>query len=133
MKFSICVPNYNYARYIGKAIQSLLDQSHHDLEVVVSDNCSTDESVALVKRLADADPRVRVRVNACNLGFAGNLDRSVHMATGERILVFASDDLVRPSAIELFQRLNDRLGPAAEKAVLNSTEDMIDPDDNVTG
>ncbi|HEY2894432.1 MAG TPA: glycosyltransferase family 2 protein, partial [Pirellulales bacterium] len=81
MKFSICIPNYNYERYLGRTIESILAQQDSDCEVLVSDNASTDGSVALVQSFND--PRIRLHVNACNVGFSGNLDRSARMATGE--------------------------------------------------
>ena len=51
--FSICIPNYNYARYVGETIQSVLDQSFQDFEVIVADNASTDDSVQVVRSFQD--------------------------------------------------------------------------------
>src|SRR5262249_34593153 len=77
MKLSICIPNYNYERYLGRTIQSILDQADPDLEILVSDNASTDGSAELVRRFND--PRIRLHVNACNVGFSGNLDRAARL------------------------------------------------------
>jgi glycosyltransferase involved in cell wall biosynthesis len=131
MKFSICIPNYNYAGYIERTIRSALDQSHSDLEVLVCDNASTDDSVAVVRRIAD--PRLKLKINACNVGYAGNLDKVVQMATADRITVVSSDDLLRPEMLARFDALYERLGAQGERAVIGARNDLIDPDDRITG
>ena len=54
---SVLIPNYNYARYIGETIDSVLSQAPPDLEIIVTDNASTDKSADVVREYAD--PRVR--------------------------------------------------------------------------
>ncbi|HEX4143238.1 MAG TPA: glycosyltransferase family 2 protein [Pirellulales bacterium] len=129
MKFSICIPNYNYERYLGRTIASVREQQDVDLEIVLSDNASTDGSVALAHSFAD--PRIQVRVNAVNVGFAGNLDRAARMATGEWLVMLSSDDLVRPDALATYRRMIEALGPAAETSVFTSAMDMISSDDRL--
>lgn len=131
MKFSVCIPNYNYAAYVGRTIQSALDQTHRDVEVLVADNASTDDSVEVVRSIRD--DRVSLKVNACNVGFAGNLDKVVQMATGDWIILLSSDDLLRPTILEQYAVLANELGPTAGRSVFSSTNDLIDPDDAVTG
>ena len=96
MKFSICIPNYNYGRYLGRTIQSVLDQQGADFELLVSDNASPDNSVDVVQSFAD--PSHRLQINACNVGFAGNLDKAAGMASNELMIMLSSDDLMRPGA-----------------------------------
>jgi len=131
MKFSICIPNYNYERYLGRTIQSVLDQNYNDLEILISDNASTDGSVELIRKFQD--PRIRLHINACNVGFAGNLDRSAGMATGEFVIMLSSDDLMRAGALATYQKLFLHLGPRARGAIASASWDVIDPDDRVTG
>ncbi len=126
MTFSICIPNYNYEAYIGQAIQSVLDQSHEDFEVVVRDNASPDRSVEVVEALGD--PRVSVTVNSCNVGFAGNLDRAVEMATSDRLLMLSSDDLMKPGALEHFHRLYEALGDRGDQCIVTAGSDVVDSD-----
>ncbi len=97
MKFSICIPNYNYERYLGRTIRSVLDQPDADLEILISDNASTDGSVALAHSFAD--PRIHIHVNSVNVGFAGNLDRAARMATGQWMIMLSSDDLAPAGAL----------------------------------
>jgi glycosyltransferase involved in cell wall biosynthesis len=131
MKFSVCIPNYNYERFLGRTIQSVLDQDHRELEILVSDNASTDGSVGVVKKFDD--PRVHLRVNACNVGFSGNLDRSARMASGELMIMLSSDDLMRAGALATYEKLFTHLGPAGQSAVASADCAMIDADDRTTG
>lgn len=130
MKFSICIPNYNYERYLGETLRSALSQTYRDLEVVVADNASTDGSVALVR--ATGDDRVRLHVNACNVGFGGNLDRAGRMAKGDQMIMLSSDDLMRPTALETYAVVLRHVGPDRD-VVINSSQDVIDSQGTVTG
>src|SRR5580700_2357040 len=131
MKFSICIPNYNYERYPGRTIQSILDQDYQDFEILVSDNASTDGSVALVQSFDD--PRIQLHINACNVGFSGNLDRSARMATGACMIMLSSDDLMRPGALACYQKLFEHLGPKGRATIACASWDVIDASDRVTG
>ncbi len=131
MKFSVCIPNYNYERYLGRTIQSVLDQSHPDFEILVSDNASTDRSVEIARGFGD--PRIQVTINACNVGFAANLDRAARMASGDWMLMLSSDDMLRPNALATYQALFDALGTASQSAVASAAVDVIDADDHQTG
>jgi len=130
MKISICIPNYNYSRYIGETIRSALDQEA-EVEVLVADNASTDDSVAVVEGIRD--PRVHLRCNRWNVGFAGNLDRACAGATGERMILLSSDDLAGPRALASYLRLVQQLGEAAERAVFCSSVHVIDSEGRITG
>src|SRR5690349_10985865 len=77
MKISVCIPNFNYGRYLRAAIESVLGQSHQDFEIVIADNASTDDSVEVVESFRD--PRIRLRRNRTNVGFAPNVDRTTEM------------------------------------------------------
>lgn len=127
MKFSICIPNYNYADYIGRTIASVREQADPDLEILVSDNRSSDDSVAVVEGIGD--PRIKIHVNECNVGFAANLDKAAQMATGDTMLMLSSDDIMLPGALAAYRTLYAALGSDAERALVGSVVDVIDPDD----
>jgi glycosyltransferase involved in cell wall biosynthesis len=130
MKFSVCIPNYNYARYIGETLRSVLVQQA-DFEVLVADNASSDDSAAVIE--AFGDHRIRFRVNATNVGFAGNLDRACAGATGDRMILLSSDDTAEPEALATYERLADALGPAHSGTVFASDQHIIDGDGKRTG
>ncbi|MEZ4365360.1 MAG: glycosyltransferase [Kofleriaceae bacterium] len=130
---SVLIPNFNYARYIGETIASVLGQAEAggDLEIAVCDNASSDDSVEVVKRIGD--PRIRVEVNPCNVGFAANLERVAAMARGRRMLLLSSDDRMGVGAFAAYARLERALGPRAHKAVWGSATAIIDGDGQRTG
>jgi len=132
MKFSICIPNYNYEKYLGRTLQSVLQQSYADLEVVIADNASTDRSVEIAQAIGD--DRIKIRVNRCNVGFAGNLDRAATLADGDRLVMLSSDDIMRPEALASYhQLLNHDDVEASSRTVITSRMDVIDPEDAEIG
>jgi glycosyltransferase involved in cell wall biosynthesis len=127
VKFSICIPNFNYEKYLGETIRSVLAQEC-DFEIVVSDNASTDKSVEIVKGFRD--PRIKVRINEANVGFAGNLDRAGRMASGDIVNMLSSDDLMRPTALKTYAAL---FGAIESDAVVTAAVDLIDSEGVRTG
>ena len=131
VRFSVCIPNYNYGRYIGQTLESVLSQSYPHFEVIVADNASTDDSVRVVESFHD--PRVRLIRNQYNIGFAPNLDRATASARHEFMLLLSSDDLMRPGALASYAQVLSSLGDRASNAVLTSAIDEIDSEGNLRG
>lgn len=96
-RVSVCIPSYNYAHFIGATIQSALDQTYGDLEVVVVDNCSTDDTEKVVG--AFASEQVRFYRNEQNIGFVRNLNRCLVHARGEYVIFPGADDLLYPECL----------------------------------
>jgi glycosyltransferase involved in cell wall biosynthesis len=126
ISLSVMIPNFNYGRYIGETIQSVLSQATPGVEIVVCDNASTDDSVAVVGSYQDK--RVRLTVNPCNVGFAANLERVASMARGRRMLLLSSDDKMAKGAIEAYEKLEAALGPKADTAVWGTQTAVVDSD-----
>lgn len=131
VSLSVMIPNYNYGRYIGDTIESVLKQATPDLEIVVCDNASTDDSVSVVKSYTDA--RVRLSINPCNVGFASNLERVAALARGRRMLLLSSDDRMASGALDAYARLEAALGDKAERAVWGTPTAVIDSSGNRIG
>lgn len=128
---SVLVPNYNYGKYIAETITSVLSQADEDIEVLVCDNSSTDDSVERVRTLRD--DRIRISVNPCNVGFAANLERVAAMARGRRMLLLSSDDRMAPGALRAYSELERALGDRAEAAIWGSSSTIIDAGGAQTG
>ena len=90
-KVSICIPSYNNGNLIGHAIKSALDQTFDDIEVVVVDNCSTDDSERAVRSFGDN--RVRFSKNNKNIGMTRNWNKCISMAHGEFVSLLCADDM----------------------------------------
>jgi len=95
---SICIPNYNNADYIEEAIQSAINQTYENIEVIVVDNCSTDGSWELIKAFY-SHPKVFVTQNQENLGMVGNFRRALEDSTGGLVTYLCSDDCLSKDAI----------------------------------
>lgn len=132
MKFSICIPNYNYGRYIEETIRSALDQACvAEIEVHVADNASTDDSAAVVRGIGD--PRISIDVNRWNVGFAGNLDRACAHASGDWMILLSSDDLVLPGALSAYEKVIAALGDRAGSTILCASQHVVDGESRQTG
>jgi glycosyltransferase involved in cell wall biosynthesis len=97
-KVSIGIPCYNMAGYVAQAINSALAQTYEDLEVLVLDDCSTDESSEVIQRFTD--PRIKFLQFDENRGTVAAINQMAAMATGEWYVSLAADDLLEPTAIE---------------------------------
>jgi glycosyltransferase involved in cell wall biosynthesis len=105
MKFSICIPNYNYETYLGKTLDSVLNTEYKDFEIVIADNASSDGSVPLIQNFQKEHSNISLRVNPSNIGFSGNLDRCAQMAAGENIIMLSSDDLMTQDALPIYAKV----------------------------
>lgn len=94
---SVCIPNYNYAGYLAECIASVLAQDFSDFELLIQDDCSTDEWEAVVQRFDDA--RIKVKRNATQLGFVGNWNACAARARGELVAVLHADDYFLPGML----------------------------------
>jgi glycosyltransferase involved in cell wall biosynthesis len=97
---SILIPNFNYVKYVATAVDSALAQSYPNVEVVVSDNCSTDGAWELLNSRYGGDPRVRLYQNETNIGMARNFDRLLELARGRYVMCLSSDDFLFPPHLE---------------------------------
>ena len=105
-KVSICIPNYNYARFIGDAIQSALEQTYKNFELIIVDNCSTDNSEEVIKSFSD--PRIRFYKNDRTIHGIRNWNRCLSLAHGEYITLLHADDKLTPNSIEKRVEILDR-------------------------
>jgi glycosyltransferase involved in cell wall biosynthesis len=105
-KVSVLMPTYNYAHYIEDAIQSVLGQTFTDFELIIVDNCSTDDTPVIVTKYL-SDQRVRYYKNETNIGPIGNFNKVLELGQGEYIKFLFSDDILLPTALEQFIKILD--------------------------
>jgi glycosyltransferase involved in cell wall biosynthesis len=127
---TIGMPIYNGARYVEESLRSILAQTYTNLEVLVSDNASTDATESICRQFADRDPRVVYSRNPTNLGATGNYNRVIHLANGKYFRHAAHDDILAPTNIERCVAALER-DPKAVLAYPRLT--IIDADGNPTG
>jgi glycosyltransferase involved in cell wall biosynthesis len=100
MKVSVIVPLYNLANYVGETIESVLNQTMQDFEIIVVDDCSTDNSLQVAHEWAVRDPRIKVIAHPINLGLPATRNTAIAAAEGEFILPLDSDDKIDPQYLE---------------------------------
>src|ERR1700686_241166 len=99
-KVSIIIPNYNHARYLRKRMDSVLGQTFQNFELILLDDCSTDESRSILLEYA-TDPRVRIDFNEKNSGSTfRQWNKGVRLAHGEYVWIAESDDYADPHLLE---------------------------------
>jgi glycosyltransferase involved in cell wall biosynthesis len=89
---------YNHERYVASAIQSVLDQNYHDWELVIVDDCSTDNTPEIIRGFND--PRIRFYRHEHNQGIAATTKDCLEKSEGEFIAILNSDDQYRPAKLE---------------------------------
>ena len=94
MKISIVIPNYNGQKLLENNLPKLievLDKFSKDIEIIISDDCSKDESIRVVEEFINKGHKIKLLVNDKNLGFAANVDRAVKSVSGEIIILLNTD------------------------------------------
>src|SRR6201984_3673791 len=97
---SVIVPNYNHARFLRKRIESVLGQTFQDFELILLDDCSIDDSRAILSQYA-GDPRVRIDFNNVNSGSPfKQWNKGVRLARGKYVWIAESDDYADERLLE---------------------------------
>lgn len=126
---TIGMPVYNGGRFLEEALRSILSQTCSDFELIVSDNASTDDTVAIAQRLAAGDARVTVKRNPVNVGAAPNYNGLVEIARGRFFKWAAHDDILHPEYLQACLR---GLEAHPEAVLCYPTTVMIDEAGNPT-
>lgn len=96
---TVLMPAYNAEGYIEQAIQSVIDQTFTDWELLVIDDCSTDGTAGIVGRMAGQDSRIRLLRNPENMGVAQTRNRGLDLSRGRYVALLDSDDLWYPEKL----------------------------------
>ena len=97
---SVVMANYNGATHIGEAVRSVLGQTEAALELIVSDDCSSDDSLMCAQTAANGDPRLVIVTHEARTGPAGARNRALKLARGRWIAVVDNDDVIEPERLE---------------------------------
>ena len=108
-RVDVFIPVFNGMQFLPLAVESALAQRDVDVQVVVSDNCSTDGTWEWLREQQANDPRLRIFQNESNLGLINNFNRFVDYIESPHYMVLCADDmLARPNALALASRVMDR-------------------------
>ena len=125
---SIIIPTYNVESYIARCLDSCINQTLHNIEILVIDDCGSDDSIAIAQHYADKDSRIRIIHNEKNLGTFGSRIEGIKAAEGRYIAFLDADDYLKPKTCEkMFQLFtNSTLAPTHTLIDLKTTESAPD-------
>src|SRR3989338_1603458 len=98
-KVSVIIASYNHEDYVGEAIQSVLDQSFQDFEIVIVDDASTDNSVEKIKKFKDK--RIKLIVSKENKGQFVSTNQAILTSKGKYVSILNSDDAYLPNKLKV--------------------------------
>ncbi|AJC85158.1 glycosyltransferase family 2 protein [Campylobacter peloridis] len=99
-KISIILPTYNVEKYIARALESCINQSFKDIEIIIVDDCGSDKSIEIAKEYASNDKRISILHNKENLGLLKARYEGVKVATSPYIMFLDPDDYLELNACE---------------------------------
>ncbi len=108
---SVCIPTFNAEKYIKKTIDSIVNQSYQNIQIIILDDCSTDSTIKLVESFED--PRIEVFQNEFNLGPQKTWSKLLELANGSFFKIVCHDDILYSDCI------------AAQVEVLNRNDGVI--------
>ncbi|STP11539.1 putative beta-1,3-galactosyltransferase [Helicobacter cinaedi] len=125
---SIIIPTYNVESYIARCLDSCINQTLHDIEILIIDDCGSDDSIKIAQSYADKDSRIRIIHNEKNLGTFGSRIEGIKAAEGRYIAFLDADDYLKPETCEkMFQLFtNSTLAPTHTLIDLKTTESAPD-------
>jgi len=129
-KVSVCIPTYNYARFLPEAIESILNQNFTDFELLIIDDCSSDNTAEVVCAYAAKDRRISFSVNSPNIGMVNNWNLCLRRARGEYIkFVFGDDVLISKDAL---LKMMEPLMRDKSISLVASARKIIDEQSNIS-
>ncbi len=124
---SIAIATYNGEKFLQEQLDSIINQTYENLEIIISDDCSTDGTIELIQQYKDQDKRITFYQNEKNLGFVKNFEKAISFCNGEYIALSDQDDIWKSNKIEVY------LNQIEENILIYSNAIVIDKDSNESG
>lgn len=99
-KISVLMPAYNTEKYVNEAIESILQQTFNDFELIIIDDCSTDNTWDVIQEYSKKDGRISIHRNEKNSGISSTRNKLISLAKGNYIVWQDSDDISLPTRME---------------------------------
>lgn len=128
---SVIMASYNHARFVTQAIESVWKQSHQNVELIVIDDGSTDESAELIERLRQRSPIPMQFRTQENSGPAATFNRGLDLAAGKWVCILASDDFYPPDFIE--RNLKEAAAIDNDQVIQHANAFLVEHDGRITG
>lgn len=122
---SIAMCSYNGERFIKEQINSILNQTYENIELIIVDDCSKDKTVEIIQEYLNKDNRIKFYKNENNIGFVKNFEKSISLCTGEYIALADQDDIWKNNKLEVF------VSEIKENTLIYSDAILIDKDSKI--
>lgn len=127
-KISVIVPMYNAAAFLKKTVESILYQTYKDFELLLIDDCSSDETLAIARSFSDS--RIRIIENSKNLGAGGTRNKGIQLADSTYIAFCDADDTMFPNRLEEQMKYMDA---HPETDICGSFLQVVNEEDQIIG
>lgn len=97
---SVVMCTYNGENFLSEQIKTILEQTHQNIELVIVDDCSADQTQAIIKEWMNKDQRIRFYQNETNIGYNKNFEKAITLARGDYIAISDQDDIWLPQKLE---------------------------------
>jgi glycosyltransferase involved in cell wall biosynthesis len=124
----ICIPTYNAEKTIRETLTSVVNQGYRNLNILIVDNASTDNTLAVVETFSD--PRISIHRNEVNVGGEGNFNRCIQLAQGKYTAIYHADDVYEP---QMVARQVAFLEAYAEAGAVFTEASLIDDNGKIIG
>ena len=124
---SVVMATYNGARFIREQLESIINQTYPNLEIIIVDDCSADNTVAILNEYAATHHNIKVYVNEVNLGYVKNFERGLQLSTADYIAPSDQDDIWLENKIEFL------MGRLADNAIVYCNSAIINEEGEPTG
>lgn len=102
---SIAMTTYNGEKYLSEQLDSILNQTYKDFELIICDDCSKDSTVQILNEYATKDSRIKIFVNKQNLGFKKNFEKAILLCSGKYIALSDQDDVWTKNHLEVLHNI----------------------------
>jgi glycosyltransferase involved in cell wall biosynthesis len=128
---SIILPNFNHARFLRQRIDSILGQTYKDFELIILDDCSTDDSREIIREYISKNNRIRYEFNEVNSGNPfRQWQKGIKMANGEFIWIAESDDFAE---LTMLEQLMEKLAENVSADIAYCQSHFVDQDNKIIG
>ena len=129
IKISVIIPIYNVEQYLKKCLDSVINQTLKDIEIICVNDCSQDNSIKIAEEFAKKDSRIKIVKHTKNQGLGPARNTGIDVATGEYIFFLDSDDYIKNNILEL---LYDKASSTQSDVTFSQTEVFTELTDKYT-